>query len=79
MVEFAGRRRLANVDTGEELVVDVMREEGLVSQVGDTFSAGNMNELEQRISDALGGYSIQVVNALPSERDETVLYFVRKV
>lgn len=32
MAEFAGRRRLINVDTGAEQVVDASREEGLFTQ-----------------------------------------------
>lgn len=51
LVEFAGRRKLTNVSTGEETTVDVSRAEGEVSQAGDAFSAANMNDLEQRIKD----------------------------
>ena len=51
LVEFAGRRKLTNVSTGEETIVDVARNEGTVSQEGDAFSAANMNDLEQRIKD----------------------------
>lgn len=49
LVEYAGRRKLTNVATGEELLVDVSRSEGTVNQAGDAFSATNMNNLEQRI------------------------------
>lgn len=52
LAEFAGRRRLVNVDTNEEIVVDVYRDEGLVSQVGDSFSGKNMNDLESRVEAA---------------------------
>lgn len=51
LVEFAGRRKLTNVETGEEIIVDVARNEGAVSQEGDAFSAENMNDLEQRVAD----------------------------
>ena len=51
LAEFAGRRKLTNVSTGEETTVDVSRAEGEVSQAGDAFSAANMNDLEQRIKD----------------------------
>ena len=51
LAEFAGRRKLTNVSTGEEMIVDVVRNEGTVSQEGDAFSAANMNDLEQRIKD----------------------------
>lgn len=52
LVEFAGRRSLKNVSTNETTVYDVTRNEGQVSQEGDSFSATTMNDLEQRISDA---------------------------
>ena len=74
LVEFAGRRRLLNVDTGEDFVVDVTREEGLVTQVGDAYSAENMNDLESRIE---SGFSvcptytvikkIEYVSSLPAD------------
>lgn len=49
LVEYAGRRKLTNIVTGVEEVVDVARHEGAVSQEGDAFSAENMNGLEERI------------------------------
>lgn len=49
VVEFAGRRKLVNVKTGEALTVDVSRNEGAINQAGDTFSAENMNNLENRV------------------------------
>lgn len=49
MVEFAGRRKLKNVSTNEAVLYDVSRSEGTVMQAGDSFSATNMNDLEQRI------------------------------
>ena len=49
LVEYAGRRKLKNVATGEEILMDVSRSEGTVNQAGDAFSATNMNDLEQRI------------------------------
>jgi len=54
IVEFAGRRTLADVTTGKETLVDVYRSEGAVSQAGDAFSSANMNNLEQRVEDACG-------------------------
>lgn len=64
LVEYAGRRKLKNVATGEEIVYDVSRQEGAVSQAGDAFAAETMNDLEQRISDEfnqvnqnLGGFT----------------------
>ena len=49
LVEYAGRRKLKYVATGEEILMDVSRSEGTVNQAGDAFSAANMNNLEQRI------------------------------
>ena len=55
--ENLSRRRLTNVDTGEETLFDVTREEGEVTEEGDAFSAANMNDLEERIEEALtSGY-----------------------
>lgn len=51
VVEYAGRRKLTNVTTGTEELVDVARSEGTISKEGDAFSAENMNNLEQRIHD----------------------------
>lgn len=56
--EFPGRRRLKDVITGAEMVVDVTRAEGTVLKEGDAFSKENMDDLESRIKDAfdeLGG------------------------
>lgn len=72
IVEFAGRRTLTKVagSVDENLVVDVARNEGLVSQTGDVFSAANMNDLEQRISDAFNFELIQTLSP-----DETTVTF----
>lgn len=43
------RRLLTPVDGGEATTVDVTRQEGIVIQEGDAFSAANMNDLETRI------------------------------
>lgn len=52
LVEYAGRRRLTIVATGESFIADVERNEGTVSQEGDAFSPKNMNDMEQRVKDA---------------------------
>lgn len=87
LVEFPGRRRLIDVETGKEYVMDVSREEGLVTKVGDAFSGNNMNGLENRIAD---GFSecvtstaikkIELVNSLPSDAAShtDTLYLVRQ-
>lgn len=58
LVEYAGRRKLTNVTTGTQQVVDVVREEGSVSQEGSAFDASNMNDLEQRISDGFADVQV---------------------
>lgn len=51
LVEYPGRRKLTDILTGKETVVDVARHEGEISNEGDPFSAANMNDLENRLSD----------------------------
>lgn len=54
--EYPNRRLLTKEDGSTELVT-VSREEGLISDEGDAFSAENMNGLEKRIAagfEALG-------------------------
>ena len=53
LVEFAGRRKLTRVagSIDNQIIVDVTREEGAVSQQGDAFSEENMNDLENRIEE----------------------------
>ena len=51
--EYANRRKLTDTQTSTEQIVTVARYEGNVTQEGDAFSAANMNDLEQRIADAL--------------------------
>lgn len=49
IVEFPGRRRLDDTSTAD--VYDVSRAEGNITQEGDGFTAANMNDLEQRITE----------------------------
>lgn len=51
--QHPNRRRLTNVSTSEETVYDVAREEGTVDVAGHPFNASNMNDLEERIEDAV--------------------------
>lgn len=50
--QYPTRRRLTNVSTSEEMVVDVEREEGTVDVAGHPFNAAGMNDLEDRIEDS---------------------------
>lgn len=71
LVEYAGRRRLKNVATGEEILMDVSRSEGTVNQAGDAFSAANMNNLEQRIKTEFDSVNSSLVDQPTFEYDET--------
>jgi hypothetical protein len=51
LVETPNRRKLVNVATEEETIVDITREEGNVLAVGDRFDEANMNNLELRIKE----------------------------
>lgn len=53
--EHPTRRLLTPTDGSDAIEVDVTREEGTIMQQGDPFSAANMNDLEQRIADGIGG------------------------
>lgn len=71
LVEYAGRRKLKNVATGEEVLMDVSRSEGTVSQAGDDFSAANMNNLEQRIKNEFDTVNSSLQDQPTFEYDET--------
>jgi len=53
VTEYPNRRTLTKSDGSSEIVT-VSRAEGAVSQEGDAFSAASMNDLEARITDAIG-------------------------
>lgn len=54
LTEFPGRRKLTDILTGVSTVFDVERAEGNELQNGDAFNKANMDDLEQRIEDAIG-------------------------
>lgn len=54
--EYPTRRNLIKAD-GTSEIVTVERSEGTVSTEGDAFSAENMNDLENRVSEAFGALS----------------------
>ena len=60
IAEYINRRRITYEDGRTELV-EVARDEGEVSQEGDAFNAENMNDLEERVSEALAK-TLQVVS-----------------
>lgn len=72
--EFATRRLLSIVSqSSSSITVDVSRQEGLVSQVGDAFSPENMNGLEQRIAGAFANVDADVTAAKKSASDGKTL------
>lgn len=48
--QYPNRRKIKDLSNNSETIVDITREEGNISNVGTSFSANNMNNLEQRIS-----------------------------
>ena len=50
--EYPNRRVLTD-ENGDTQVVTVAREEGSITEEGDAFSAENMNDLEERIAQAI--------------------------
>lgn len=53
--EHPTRRLLTPTDGSEAFEVEVTREEGTIMQQGDAFNAANMNDLERRIAEGIGG------------------------
>ena len=69
ITQYPNRRKLINVSTGEETIVDVVREEGNVTEDGDTFTAANMTDFESKIYNAIypvGSIYMSVNNVNPS-------------
>lgn len=77
LVEYAGRRKLKNVATGEEIVYDVSRQEGAVSQAGDAFAAEPMNDLEQRISDEFNQINQNLGGNILSYNESEDAYYIQ--
>lgn len=73
LVEFAGRRKITNVTTLAAQIVDVERAEGTTSEEGSAFSAANMNDLEQRIGDAVAAAEAGIAEAKKSASDGKTL------
>lgn len=63
LTEHPTRRKLEA--TGTTDVYDVSRQEGLVTAEGDAFSATNMNDLEDRVEEAVNAAQTTANAALP--------------
>jgi len=59
--EYPTRRNLEKSDGSSELVT-VSRSEGNISQEGDAFSAENMNDLEERISNEFEALNTKIAS-----------------
>lgn len=70
--EYITRRKLTNVSSGTEQIVDVERYEGEISQAGDAFSAANMNDLEDRIDEAITDLEGSFSSALTALKDTAI-------
>lgn len=63
--EYPTRRNLEKSDGSSELVT-VSRSEGNISQEGDAFSAENMNDLEERISNEFEALNTKIGAYFPA-------------
>lgn len=52
VTQYINRRLLTDVNTGDTQLVTVARDEGNITEAGDTFTAAIMNDLESRIQAA---------------------------
>ena len=66
--ENPARRTLTPTDGSAPMEVDVTRTEGTILEAGDALSAANMNDLENRITEGIGGGD---VNMAPIEESST--------
>lgn len=70
--QYPSRRTMTRVDTGASMTYDVERAEGVVTQVGDDFSAESMNDLEDRIEDAFDNVTFDVDSSLSTTSENPV-------
>ena len=65
--EYPNRRKLKDIDTGNEMIYDVYMEQGNVTTAGNEWKASEMNDLEDRIDAAFTAISDIEKNAKTSE------------
>ena len=56
-VQYPNRKTITNVDSGESITADVIRDEGIVTTEGDLLNAANLNDLENRIEQGIASSS----------------------
>jgi hypothetical protein len=69
--EYPNRRTIN--DGTVTKVVTVGRDEGTVTETGDAYNATNMNDLETRIANAIGGAWTEVTGTLTAGQTSLVL------
>ena len=56
-VQYPNRKTIVNLDSGESITADVIRDEGIVTTEGDLLNAANLNDLENRIEQGIASSS----------------------
>lgn len=56
-VQYPNRKTITNIDSGESITADVIRDEGIVTTEGDLLNAANLNDLENRIEQGIASSS----------------------
>ena len=71
--QFPNRRTVNDGYTTKQVTVG--RDEGTITEEGDSFDAANMNDLEQRIEDAYGDISQMVADEVAQQYDSNSVIF----
>lgn len=79
--EYPNRRTLTYPDN-TTVIATVARNEGEITEAGDLFDADNMNDLEQRIDDAIrvtwNTANLKIVTSLPAAPETGVIYLLKE-
>ena len=68
-VEYAGRYKMTDMDTGAVTHVNLNRDPGKVTEEGDPVSAENLNDLENRIEEGIEQHEMSVQESVKSASD----------
>ena len=71
--EFPNRRTINDGNVTKQVTVG--RDEGNITEEGDSFDASNMNDLEQRIEDAYGDVQGLVASEVAQQYDSSNVIF----